>query len=400
MSEMRSLRLHFILGYGMVGAIGPFIPEFLRADRQLNAQQIGLAFAVAQACIMVSPVLLTMLADRWVKPKFIAIGIYLFAIVTLLGLWASEGFPAALFFFTAFSFAFAALFPAQDGLYFALQRQRAAAALPSPPYHRIRVLGTMGFIVPSVVLLVLIPAGGSLAIILPTAALFALMGAVNAATLPDPRVKSAPAAGARLPTADAARELFRPSRLGFCIAMFLLQFAHAGYYSFYPVHLVQTLGVEQRWLGAISTLGVACEGSLMFAFGWIAARFGIRRLLAFGAACTALRMGILVFANDAAPAILANLLHGPIILGTLVAPVIFINQFAGDTYRNSMQGVFALAITGPARILGNLLSGRLSTYDTRWTFAVGTVFAVIATGLILKYVARTFDSEHGQSPTT
>lgn len=388
MSGMRSLRLHFILGYGTVGAIGPFIPEFFRADRNLNPQQIGQAFALAQACIMISPVVLTLLADRWMKPKSVAIGIYLLAATAVLGLWATQSFSAVLVFFTAFSFAFAALFPTQDGLYFALQSQRAATALPSPPYHRIRVLGTLGFIVPSLVLLILIPPGGSLAIILPTAAIFAVAAALNATTLPDPRVKSAEMAGTRLPTVDAARNLFSSSRLRFCIAMFLLQFAHAGYYAFYPIHLVQVLGVEQRWLGAISTLGVACEGAMMFAFGWIAARIGIRRLLAFGAAATALRLAILVFADDAAPAVLANILHGPIILGTLVAPVLFINQFAGDTYRNSMQGVFAVAIIGPARILGNLLSGRLSTYDTRWTFAVGAVLALAATVLILGLVAR------------
>jgi PPP family 3-phenylpropionic acid transporter len=271
-----------------------------------------------------------------------------------------------------------------DGLYFAWQRHRGARHLDTPPYHRIRVLGTLGFILPSGVLFALVRPEGGLAVILPVAAIFAVFALVNAFTLQDlPSATEAGAPVARLPTLDAARALFSRPVLPFCAATALLQISHAGFYAFYPIHLVQNLGIESRWLGAISTVGVAVEAALMPLFGWLMARFGVRRLLVFGAVVTGLRLAVLAVAPGATPAILVNMLHGFVILGTLVAPVVFVNRMAGDAFRHSMQGVYTVALVGPARIGASLLCGWVSAIDIRITFTIGAISAAVAALLML-----------------
>ena len=137
-----------------------------------------------------------------------------------------------------------------------------------------------------------------------------------------------------------------------------------------------------RWLGAVSTLGLATEAVLMLGFGWFSRTLGARHMLALGAFLTGLRHLVIAIAPDAWIAIAANALHGPIVLFTLVAPITFINELAGDSFRNSIQGVYTMAVIGPARIGGHLLCGWLATTDTRLAFGVGGG-AALASGVLL-----------------
>lgn len=386
---MRSLSFHFILGYAMIGAISPFFPEFLRSDRGLSASEIGQVLALSQLALMISPVILTFLADRWLHPKFVALIMYGIGGTAILSMWQTSGFAATALCYLFFSLASSALLPTSDGLFFAVQRHRRAQGLPTPAYHNIRFLGTVGFIVPSIVLLVLIPSGGSLNVVLPTAIVFAALAGLNALALPDPRIREKSTLPAsRLPTFDALSALFSRRYLAFCFAMALVQVGHAAYYGFYPVHLVQSLDVDVRWLGTIINTGVAVEAVMMLGFGWMTVKYGVKNLLFWGCIITGVRLLLIAVSPTAAPAILANLLHGVVILGTLVAPVVFINRLAGDTFRNSMQGVFTVAVLGPARILGNLISGNLAEIDTRVTFVVGAVLAFAAAVIMYSFVSN------------
>jgi uncharacterized membrane protein len=75
-----------------------------------------------------------------------------------------------------------------------------------------------------------------------------------------------------------------------------------------------------------------------------------------------------------------------VILGTLIAPVVFVNRLAGDGFRNSMQGVLAVAVTGPAKLFAPLLNGWLAQIDDRLAFGVGAALAAIAAGLLWRWV--------------
>ena len=54
----------------------------------------------------------------------------------------------------------------------------------------------------------------------------------------------------------------------------------------------------------------------------------------------------------AAVAIGVQLIHGLTVLVIHVAPPIFLNQRAGDRYRNSMQGLYTMAFAGAGRVIG------------------------------------------------
>ena len=378
---MRVLRLHFFLTYGIMGSVMPFFPVYLREVQSLSSVQIGTVMAVASLSVLITPVLFTTLADIGKNTRNLAAGIYLASAAAMGSLFLSQGFWPTLLFFGLHSLALVPMLPLQDGLYFRVARFRQASGKRTPPFHRIRVWGTIGFIAPSLVLFAGLRAGASLAIILIAAVAFSLAGLVNSRFLPEPEPTAAQGepkeTGSRLPTAAAAHVLFRPPILYFCAGMAVLQFAVAGYYSFYPLYLTEVVGIAPSWLGLISNIGVVVEIFFMLGFGWMSIRFGIRTIILVGAVAIAARMTALAFFPTAAVAIGVQFFHGLIIIATLVAPVVYLNQLAGDSFRNSIQGLYTMVIAGFFRILGNLFFGIVAQNSLISVFLYGAILSAI-----------------------
>jgi MFS family permease len=383
---MNSMRWHYLLGYAMLGGIGPYLPQFLRAARGLDDQGIGAVLAVSQLPVFFAPVLMTYLADRHFSPRWLALATCTLSMLALTALSAWRSLGGVMLAWAAYSFAVAALLPAADGLCFSWSRQRERQGLVTPPYHYFRMLGTAGYAVPAILLLFVLRDGADLTLVIYTSLGFGLLAALNCFNLPDPRDAVSAAARSKLPTMEALRVLFSRRWIWLCVALALLQVGSTCFYAVYPVHLTENLGVEPRWLGLISTLGVANEVPLILGLGWLATRIGLRRVILLGALASFVRLGVLTVAPNAATAIASQVLHGTVILGTLIAPVVFVNRLAGDGFRNSMQGVLAVAVTGPAKFFAPLLNGWLAQIDDRLAFGVGAALAAIAAGLLWRCV--------------
>ena len=385
-AAMNAMRGHYMLGYAILGATGPYLPQFFRSARGLDDQAIGAVLAVSQLPVFFSPVLLTYFADRHVSPRLLALATCGLSMVALWALSAWESLGGVMLASAAYSFSVAALLPSMDGLCFAWSRRREGQGLKTPPYHHFRMLGTVGYVIPAIVLLFLLREGADLTWVIYTSLAFALLAALNTLGLPEAhgpdRVKSA----SKHPSLDALRVMFSRRWIWLSASLALLQVGSSCYYAVFPVHLTQNLGVSPRWLGLISSLGVAVEVPLIFGLGWLTARFGLRRVVIFGAVASMLRLGVLALAPDATTAIATQLLHGTVVVGTLIAPVVFVNHLAGDGFRNSMQGVLAVAVTGPFKFLAPLINGWLAQHDARWAFAFGAALAGIAAAIVWRLV--------------
>lgn len=388
---MLALRIHFFLTYAILGGVLPFFPVYLKEVQGLSAVQIGTVMAVASISVLITPVLFTWLADLRQNTRRLAAGIYLTSAISMGALLSSHGFWPTVLFFTLHSLALVPMLPLQDGLYFTVARAREDAGLTTPPFHRIRVWGTVGFIAPSLVLFGFLRAGSSLNITLISAVICSLAGLINTFFLPEPalpvRAEASTGRPSRLPTAAAARVLLRYPAVLFCAGMALLQFSVAGYYSFYPLLLSDVVGLDHEWLGPVSNIGVAVEIFFMLGFGWLSARFGIRRIMTAGAFALTLRMASLAFFPNAAVAIGVQFLHGAIIMATIVAPVVYLNRLAGDQFRNSIQGLYTMVIAGLFRILGNLFFGRVAEVNLISVFLYGSILA-FAAGLLFLLAFR------------
>ena len=114
--------------------------------------------------------------------------------------------------------------PLTDALYFSVERRAQAAGRQVSPYQFVRIWGTIGFIVPSLVLFFFLRRVDGTGAIMWVAPAFSLLAAANTFRLPRLRLDNAPGigGGASLPTGDALRTLFAPGTRVFCLAMFSL----------------------------------------------------------------------------------------------------------------------------------------------------------------------------------
>ena len=406
---LRPVKRQYFWAYTVMGSVLPYLPVFLEG-RGLSMSQIGWVLSLTGVGIIVSPVLTTLLADTRVQSRTL-LGV-LFALTggSLAWLAGVGGFWGLMVAFGCYSVAFAPVTSLQDGMYFHRRQELESAGGSPPAYHSVRVWGTFGFILPSLGLYLLLARGYDTSIAVWCAAGCAAVGLANSLTLPRQRRGGAagrktteaaaggtggagaagsenledtaepagpaeqPKGGGKLPTVAAWRALTAPRVRVFCIATFLLQLAAAAYYGFYPVYLTGPVGIDERWIGLISNLGVLVEVGFMLGCGWILRGIGMRWLLVLGAGAMALRFVLLGVWPNVGVAVGTQALHGVMVLVIHVAPPMYIDRRARPAFRNSIQGLYAMAVYGIGRILGNLLAGWVgdeSSLPTMFLYAAG-----------------------------
>jgi PPP family 3-phenylpropionic acid transporter len=372
----------------VLGSLVPFVSVLL-AERGLSRSQIGTVWAVQSLSVVVTPILVTLLADTAVAARVLLVALFAVAGAALAGLSGAAGFWPILAFYALHNFALQPVFPLQDGVHFAAQAQRKAAGLKEVPYPSVRVWGTIGYIVPSVGLYFWLQRGGEEKSMTPILWCGIIACAISAtyAALFLPRTPPGAAAdragGTRkLPTVAAARALLEPHVLVFCVAMFLLYAASQAYYPFYPLHLVERSGVARENIGPITHVGTLCEVAYMFGFGWLARTLTVRRLVIVGALAIALRFVLLAAFPHAAVAVGTQLIHGLTVLVMGVVPPIFLNERAGDAYRNSIQGLYTMLVIGGAKVIGSQVFGRVAEHGLATTFYAAGAVSLVATGLL------------------
>ena len=183
---MRDLRVQYFLTYCVIGAVLPFVSLVFRQAGLSNAQ-IGYAWAVWSVAVVLSPLLVTLAADAKADPRrLLALasaltGAGLLALGFVRGVWPVLGVWAV------YCLASLPVLPLQDGVHFSQQRRRKERGQPQQAYHLVRVWGTVGFIIPSVVLFVLFQMGVDLRAAPWTGAACAALAAFQALLLADPR---------------------------------------------------------------------------------------------------------------------------------------------------------------------------------------------------------------------
>lgn len=365
------IRLHFLLLYAVVGAYMPYLPVFLGSDLGLPDRQIGWVTGIYGLSVLVAPPLLTSLADRRLSGRTIIGCAYVLACLGLVALALADTFLAVLPLAFAFSLVYTPLFALLDGLAFSA----IAAAERPPPYDRLRVWGSLGFMIPAFVLFFALHAGvaGRTAIV--AAAVAAGLGALASPLLPD----FPPVARAGLPrsaTTAAWQALRGASTRALLIPTGLLFAAISIFYAFYG-RLLVSIGIDPAWIGLVMNIGVLSELPLMFAAGALLRRFSVRAILLVGAACLTARMFLLATA-DPIVAVVTQVLHGPVVVGLYLLPPMILNLKAEPSSRNAVQGLYAMLCFGLARLLGSVLGGYAAEIELRWAFVLGAALALIA----------------------
>jgi PPP family 3-phenylpropionic acid transporter len=362
----------YITLFTAIGAFAPYIPLYYRS-LGLGLETIGLLAALTAGLGLLGAPLWGAIADHFAASRLVlpaAAGLAALAAAAL----AATGLETIVLVVAAFAVANAGVAPILDA------RALETVAEDRNRYGRLRVWGSISFIVGALIVgWITQQAGiGALFLVLvPALALTAVVGAglpSNAGVPPLPRL------------AGIAAVLRHRSLAGFLLAILVTWSAATAINAFFSIRLIE-IGAPETLVGLAWAIGAAVEIPLMVGFPWLANRYGVERLLLVGAGLMAVRALAIVLVADPLLVTLTMLLHGGGFALLLVGGVTYVARHAPAGAAATAQGVltgvaFGLAmIIGPG--IGGALAGQAGLTGMFIAAGVGSVVAVIALGAAL-----------------
>jgi len=385
---MTAIRRQFFVSYAAIGSIMPLITVFLREQGGFDFLQIGFAMALMGVPTLCSPVLITLLADRNLDTRRILATAFTCSAVVLTLMFFSQHIALTLTLFVFHGLASVAMLPLQDGYFFSLAEAERKRTGRSVEYPKVRIWGTMGYILPSLILYYPLLKGAEPRLILPCSVFFCLLSLANSFTL-RPVERPVSAVPSRLPSRQALGAIFAPNARWLSIGLLFALIAAATYYAFIGNYLDEVVRVPKPYIALIINLGVLVEVGCTLMMPWLQSKIRLKGILVLGLCCMVTRMLLLSFFPHPVVAVVAQLGHGFEVLALYVGPVMFLNRLAGDEFRNSIQGVYTMAITGSARVIGSLSAGWVaSTFDLRTNLLLGAGLATCALLIIAFLFSR------------
>jgi len=336
--EMWPLRTQFFLLFGSFGAVMPYLALMLR-ERGFDEEQVGYALGIAGWAIVLSPALITLIADTSVTPRRLMAFLGVITGGSVLGVLMSSGFWAVTAWYFVHSLAIAAMLPLQDGIVFGFAKQQEELGKPEVHYNQLRVWGTYGFVVILLITVYPVKLTGDSSVGIWFGFAVCCLVVANAFSLPDRGRRETAKRAQGLPTGDAIKALFGRKGIVFSLAMFLLLAAFSAYNAMYPIYLTEDLGLAKHWVGVVIVFGAVLEVYFILRLSRWQKRWGLRAVMLASVWATVLRFGLMFAFPNLTVMIGTQVLHGIMICGVMVIPPVYINSLAGESYRNSIQGV-------------------------------------------------------------
>lgn len=332
--------------FATLGALLPYWGLYLKS-LGFGPEAIGGLMAVLMATKIVAPNVWGFIADRQGKRLAVVRWASAAAAVGFAGVYVATGFWGLAMTMALFSFFWNAALPQFEAI--------TLNHLGSEPhrYTRIRLWGSVGFILTSMVLGLVLDSFSLQAI--PATVLALMVGIWMASVVvPDDGEKLAG------PNPDPLmRVLRRPEVLALIAVCFLMQASHGPFYTFYSIYLGDH-GHSSGIIGTLWALGVIAEVVVFLFMHRLLERFGSRRLFIYCFALASLRwLLVALFADSLSLQVMAQLLHAASFgIYHAVAIQLFHGFFVGRLQGRG-QALYSSLSFGAGGAVGSLMSGYL-----------------------------------------
>ncbi|HEY1922846.1 MAG TPA: MFS transporter [Tepidisphaeraceae bacterium] len=363
------LCLMMFLEYAVRGMWYPYLANYLSAPRSVHglgftSGQTGWVLGFANALgAFTAPIIAGQVADRYLNAEKALATLHCIAAVLLFTNASSMSFTPFFCIMLCFSIAYV---PTQS-----LTNSLALSHLTDREhtYPRVRMWGTIGWIVTSASFTFIVLRGGDRATniaripyAMRAAAILALCYAGYAMfVLPatPPRDSSRGPVLSKL----ALRMMREPSVLVLMLIALPIAAIHTAYYLNIGPFLSDVVGVPLKFVGPTLAISQLSEVIFLFTLGPLLRRFGYRAILTVGALAQAVRFTIFAL-NLPAPLVIVSLtLHGVAFACFFATAILYIEQTFPAEVRHSAQTVFGIVLFG----LGPALAGPYSQVFDRFT---------------------------------
>ncbi|MCS3514361.1 MULTISPECIES: nucleoside permease [Pseudomonas] len=354
--------LQFFIWGGWFVTLGTFLSSQLGA----SGGQIGMAFSTQSWGAIIAPFVIGLIADRFFNAERILAVLHLVGAVLLYQLYRAPDFGTFYPYVLAYMMIYMPTLALVNSVAF---RQMHDPALE---FSRIRVWGTVGWIVAGVVISFVFAwdskaaiAGGGLRNTFLMAALASLVLGLYSFTLPStaPLKSETHRSGLKqMLGLDALGLLKDRSYLVFFIASILICIPLAFYYQNANPFLAE-IGVTNPT--AKMAIGQVSEVLFMLLLPLFIHRFGIKIALLMGMLAWALRYVLFAYGNNADLAFMlftGIALHGICYDFFFVSGQIYTDAKTPERFRSSAQGLITLATYGFGMLIGFWVAGHVSDY--------------------------------------
>ncbi len=375
-------RFYFIY-YFFVGAFVPYWGLYLQSE-QFSAADIGILMSLFQISRIFAPNFWGWLADHTAKRT---IWIKLNTVLGVLGFvavfWA-HGFWPMLLVMAALSLFTSSTLPLSESL------TLAHLATTNGHYSRIRMWGSLGFIVASVILGFAIDAYGIKSLLL---FLLAVQITLFVLTFKLPEATIAPHDDDHFSFLDIIKN---PTVIALLLGCALMVTAHGVLYNFYSIYLAQH-GYSKKVIGLLWSLGVVCEIIVFMFMPKIMARFSLKNIMLVSLTLAVLRFSLIGVAVDNLVLLLiAQSLHAATFGSFHAASVEVISQFFNGRHQARGQAIYNSVAYGVGGTIGGLAGGYALQYlGGETTFLLAAAFPLV--GLIVIALGLKLTQTHGRA---
>lgn len=360
----------YLLYFGALGVTLPFFPAYLKS-LHLTTAQVGILLGLPPLFSLFSPPFWGHLADSTGRGDLVLRMVSCGAVAFFSLLLAVDRFGLLLLVIGAYAFFNSSITPLIDSL--TLQR----IALSGGNYARVRLFGSLGFVLVSSIFGLSVAAINRATVVVPLclmAGYFAWSFGIRArsVSLDSPRPM------------NALRLLSDRDLALFLLAACLHWIACAPFHGTFSIHL-QALGLPPRVVGIAAGLGVLAETAFMFFYPRFSRRVAAKGLLFLAFFGSSLRWMGMALVDRSGWIIALSLLHGLTFGAFYIASVAYVSGRAPPELRASGQALFASVAFGVGGLIGYLSSG--IGYDVlggHRLFAAAAVVDVLAACIILR----------------
>ncbi len=362
--------------FAALGALIPFWGLYLR-QLGFDAVAIGELMAIPMATKFIAPYVWGWLGDHLGhRMAIVRLGSLLTSVIFLAVFWLT-GFWGLGLVMALFSFFWNAVLPQFEAVTLRYLGDRVAH------YARIRVWGSIGFILVVVLLGIAVDERGA-SIVLPVLFGIYLSIWLSSLLIKDPNIQ--PRTGEQPSIFSILR---RPPVIAFFLVCFLLQVGHGAYYTFYSIYMAEE-GHSKTLIGQLWALGVIAEVIVFLFMHQLLQRFGARNVLMVSLLLAAVRWLLIGNFPQSMPLLLfAQTLHAAS-FGTFHAAAIhLVHHYFTGSHQGRGQALYSSLSFGAGGAIGSLYSGYLwSGAGPAITYGVSAAVTLLALVVAWRWVVN------------
>ena len=362
--------------FATVGGFIPYWGLYLK-DRGFNPVEIGELSALLGGTRIVAPILWGWIADSTGKNlRIIRIAAF-FTALCFTGFFYSQSYFCIAWITIGFSFFWNAALPQFEALTLAHLKNETHR------YSKIRLWGSIGFIVAVLGIGWLLDRQSSAILPLVISALMTLIWLVSL-IMPTTRAINHQSAAVGI-----LHILKKPEVMAFLAVNMLLQLAHAPYYVFYSIYL-KHYHYSTSLTGFLWALAVFAEIVLFIYMRRVLQRFSLRTILLFSILLGVVRWLIIAWCVDYFwLLIVAQILHAATFAGVHVAAIHLVHLYFGERHQGKGQALYSSWSFGLGGMLGSYYSGYYwESLGAEFVYTMAAVFCGIAFVIAYIWVGR------------